>query len=224
LVQAEIFSCPFKSSRNTLMIRNTLLAFTAAVSLASLQPALAQQSMDGVDPTCVMTGADGVKSVDMTKCPDGKTPSMAQAPGDAATPAPDASATAPAPATPATDATATAPAATTSPDMGLVVPGEMLTAGSVMTASDYIGKRVYDASGNDIGEVNDIILSSDGKMAATILGVGGFLGIGEKDVAVPVGAVKIMNDGNTARLQIAATKEQLQAAPSYDRKSRTYLN
>ncbi len=36
----------------------------------------------------------------------------------------------------------------------------MLASGSVMTVSDYIGKRVYDASGNDIGEVNDIILSA----------------------------------------------------------------
>jgi sporulation protein YlmC with PRC-barrel domain len=188
------------------MIRNTLLAFTAAVTLASLQPAFAQQSMDGVDPACVLTGSDGVKSVDTTKCPDGKTPSMAQSTGDAAT---------------TTTTTAAAPAAT---DTSIVVPADMLAAGSVMTASDYIGKRVYDASGNDIGEVNDIILSTDGKLAATILGVGGFLGIGEKDVAVPVGAVKFVKDGDTARLQIAATKEQLQAAPGYDKTSRTYMN
>lgn len=181
------------------MIKNTLLAFTAAVSLATLQPAFAQQSMEGVDPTCVMTGADGVKSVDMTKCPDGKMPGMAQSTGDTA-----------------------APSAMT--DTSLTVPADMLTAGSVMTVSDYIGKRVYDGGGNDIGEVNDIILSADGKLAATILGVGGFLGIGEKDVAVPVGAVKIVKDGDNARLQIAATKEQLMAAPGYDKKSRTYLN
>jgi sporulation protein YlmC with PRC-barrel domain len=194
------------------MIKNTLLAFTAAVTLAALQPAFAQQSMDGVDPACVMTGSDGVKSVDTTKCPDGKTPSMAQSTGDAATPSATKT---------DTTTTAAAPAAT---DMPLVVPADMLAAGSVMTVSDYIGKRVYDASGNDIGEVNDIILSADGKLAATILGVGGFLGIGEKDVAVPVGAVKIVKDGDTARLQIAATKEQLQAAPGYDKTSRTYLN
>lgn len=183
------------------MIKNTLLAFTAAVALASIQPAIAQQSMEGVDPACVMAGSDGVKSVDMTKCPDGKTPAMTQSTGDAAAP--------------------TAPAKT---DMSLVVPADMLTTGSIMTASDYIGKRVYDDAGNDIGEVNDIILSADGKLAATILGVGGFLGIGEKDVAVPVGAVKIVKDGDTARLQVAATKEQLLAAPVYDKKSRTYLN
>jgi len=67
----------------------------------------------------------------------------------------------------------------------LFVPAEQLNSAELMSASDYIGKTVYDQAGNNIGEVNDLIVSGDGNIEAVILGVGGFLGIGEKNVALP---------------------------------------
>lgn len=104
----------------------------------------------------------------------------------------------------------------------LIVPADQLNSAKLMSASDYIGKTVYDQGGNNIGEVNDLIVSGDGNIEAVILGVGGFLGIGEKDVAVNTQAVQMVQDGDTQRLVVQSTKETLEAAPSYDRSNRRY--
>jgi sporulation protein YlmC with PRC-barrel domain len=104
----------------------------------------------------------------------------------------------------------------------LIVPADRVNGMQFITASDFIGKRVYDTNGENIGEVNDMILSAEGDTRAIILGVGGFLGIGEKDVAVSVDAVKIVQDGDSQRLVVEATKEMLENAPTYDRNTRGY--
>jgi sporulation protein YlmC with PRC-barrel domain len=106
----------------------------------------------------------------------------------------------------------------------LIVPADQLNNVQLMSANDYIGKTVYDQAGNNIGEVNDLIVSGDGNVEAVILGVGGFLGIGEKDVAVNTQAVQMVQDGDTQRLVVQATKETLEAAPSYDRANRRYAD
>ncbi len=116
-------------------------------------------------------------------------------------------------------------ASTTSTTMSgtsLIVPADRFNGTQFMTASDFIGKRVYDANGEDIGEVNDMILSASGDTRAIILGVGGFLGIGEKDVAVSVDAVNMVQDGDSQRLVVNATKQILEDAPAYNRTSRSY--
>ena len=92
----------------------------------------------------------------------------------------------------------------------------------MMSANDYIGKTVYDQAGNNVGDVNDLIISNDGQIQAVILGVGGFLGIGEKDVAVNAQAVKMVQDGDNTRLVVETTKEALKAAPTYDKSNRRY--
>lgn len=92
-----------------------------------------------------------------------------------------------------------------------------------MTATDFIGKRVYTKAGDDIGEVNDLFVTDNGNVRAVVLGVGGFLGIGEKDVAVSMNAVEMVQDGDAVRLVVDATKDQLQAAPTFDRVKRTYV-
>lgn len=53
-----------------------------------------------------------------------------------------------------------------------------------ITVSEYYKQDVYDAHDNKIGDVNDVLLDKNGQVTAVILGVGGFLGMGEKDVAV----------------------------------------
>lgn len=106
----------------------------------------------------------------------------------------------------------------------LIVPAERLNSAQVMSASDYIGKTVYDQAGNNIGDVNDLIISNDGQIQAVILGVGGFLGIGEKDVAVNTNAVQIVQDGDNKRLVVEATKEALNSAPAYDKNNRRYAD
>jgi sporulation protein YlmC with PRC-barrel domain len=113
-------------------------------------------------------------------------------------------------------------ATTTMSGNSLIVPADRVNGMQFITASDFIGKRVYDTNGENIGEVNDMILSAEGDTRAIILGVGGFLGIGEKDVAVSVDAVKIVQDGDSQRLVVEATKEMLENAPTYDRNTRGY--
>ena len=75
------------------------------------------------------------------------------------------------------------------------------TAGQFMTkldmnqimASDLIGTKVVSANNESIGDINDVILGRDGRIMATVVGVGGFLGIGEKDVAVPFASLEFLS-------------------------------
>jgi len=118
--------------------------------------------------------------------------------------------------------TSTMSTGTSNMSTDLIVPADRLNNAKLMSANDYIGKTVYDQTGANIGEVNDMILSDNGEIQAVILGVGGFLGIGEKNVAVAVPAVQMVQDGNNMRLVVQATKDQLEAAPSYDMRNRRY--
>ncbi len=71
---------------------------------------------------------------------------------------------------------------------------------------------------DDIGEVNDVILSRDGAVKAVVLGVGGFLGMGEKDVAIPMESVKFVKEDNDAGdyfLVVNSNKQMLTDAPAY---------
>lgn len=63
--------------------------------------------------------------------------------------------------------------------------------GEALPISDYYNQNVYDSRDNKIGEVNDLLLDTGGKINAVIVGVGGFLGVGEKNVAVPFQALKV---------------------------------
>jgi len=108
-------------------------------------------------------------------------------------------------------------AATTAvPDL---VPSGYTTAATDLFATKLMGSKVYSGTAADaaeIGYVKDVILGSDGKITAIILGIGGFLGAGEKDVAVAYSQVQwvVANDGGV-RGSLASTKEQLAAAPDF---------
>lgn len=71
--------------------------------------------------------------------------------------------------------------------------------------SDLQGKAVYGSDGESIGEINDILVSQDGSVNAVIIGVGGFLGIAEKDVAVDMAALKL-GPGDTQQQADAASQ------------------
>jgi sporulation protein YlmC with PRC-barrel domain len=60
-------------------------------------------------------------------------------------------------------------------------------------ASKLIGTRVVSANNESIGDINDVIVDRNGQAIAAVVGVGGFLGIGEKDVAVPFNSLEFMN-------------------------------
>jgi sporulation protein YlmC with PRC-barrel domain len=87
------------------------------------------------------------------------------------------------------------------------------------TVTDWYKQSVYDPSDNKIGEVMDVLLAPDGKATTLIVGVGGFLGAGEKDVAVPFSAIKHTMKNNKVYLTMDTTKDSLKSAPGfkYDR-------
>ncbi len=80
---------------------------------------------------------------------------------------------------------------------------------------DWItGATVMSPDGELIGDVNDLILDGEtGQLSAAIIGVGGFLGMGEKQIAVGWGDMKIDYDANEITLNL--TKEDAEAAPEY---------
>ena len=85
--------------------------------------------------------------------------------------------------------------------------------------NDLLGAPVYSSAGEDaeeIGSVNDLIITNDGDINAVIIGVGGFLGIGEKNVAVDYLSLEYtMAADNTWRWVLPTTAEALNAAPDF---------
>jgi sporulation protein YlmC with PRC-barrel domain len=86
-------------------------------------------------------------------------------------------------------------------------------------ASDIMGKAVYNRANERIGEVNELIVDKDGRIAAAIIGVGGFLGIGERNVAVNFSTMQMMTENNTTRVMLDIDKTRLQQAPEFQRPS-----
>jgi sporulation protein YlmC with PRC-barrel domain len=87
-----------------------------------------------------------------------------------------------------------------------------------MRATQLDGATVYDTRNQKVGDVKDIILDRDGKVAAVVIDVGAFLGIGGKNVAVSMNDLKITQDSNSNRPRVAVdmTKDQLKAAQVFD--------
>lgn len=84
-------------------------------------------------------------------------------------------------------------------------------------ASNLIGAEVKTANNEDIGEVGDLIIGSNGQVLAIVVSVGGFLGMGEKDVAISWDHVTRSGAADDQQLRVKATREELKAAPNFER-------
>ncbi|TIL45276.1 PRC-barrel domain-containing protein [Mesorhizobium sp.] len=144
-------------------------------------------------------------------------PDFDRKPYDPAPAATDTTATAPAPST-STDTTAqNAPAA---PADSAAAPAEPVKSADGNLATNIIGETVYNGTGDDaqnIGDVNDIVLAKDGKAESLIIGVGGFLEVGEKNVAYQFDKAKWAERDGDRWLVAETTKEDLEALPEFDR-------
>lgn len=111
---------------------------------------------------------------------------------------------------PAGDPAASTAAAT--PDTYLTEQGDQQ-----LSANTYIGQSVYNSADESIGSINDLIMEKDGGITAAVIGVGGFLGIGEKWVAVPFNNISVSQapDSGEVKLSTTETAESLQAAPEF---------
>lgn len=133
---------------------------------------------------------------------------------------------------PMTDAPMTDPATDTgSADMGTADPAAEDAAEAAAAASaaekvevqqaanewriDWItGANVTSPDGTDIGSISDLIVDGDtGEMKAAIIGVGGFLGIGQKQIALPWADLTINSDAQEITSDL--TREEAEAAPEY---------
>jgi hypothetical protein len=112
------------------------------------------------------------------------------------------------------------------------------------TAEALIGRTVENGNGDNLGEINNVVINENGNVVAVVIGVGGLLGIGEKDVGVPFDVLEFRTDaqmdrsdsGSTAdraekraddrrarfdtehdnmRIVLTTSKEDLEAAPDY---------
>lgn len=86
---------------------------------------------------------------------------------------------------------------------------------SSMTVTDWYKQNVYDQSNNKIGEISDVLVGKNGEVNAVIVGVGGFLGAGEKDVAVNFNSIKASMKDNKPYLTMDTTKDALKSAPGF---------
>jgi sporulation protein YlmC with PRC-barrel domain len=79
------------------------------------------------------------------------------------------------------------------------------------------GANVYDVQNQKIGDVKDIILDRNGRVAEVVLDVGAFLGMGGKLVAVGMNDIKVsFDDNNKPKFAVDLTREQLKSAQAYD--------
>jgi sporulation protein YlmC with PRC-barrel domain len=94
---------------------------------------------------------------------------------------------------------------------------EVLTAipSNATTVTNYYKQNVYDPSDSKIGEISDVLINKEGKIDAFIVSVGGFLGVGEKDVAVPFASVHATERNGKWYLTMNATKDGLKSAQGY---------
>ncbi len=98
---------------------------------------------------------------------------------------------------------ATAPATTATPAHGP----------AVADARKLIGRNIKNAQDETIGEIKSIYLSADGKVDSVIASVGGFLGIGDREVRIAWSDLKISDNGG--KVMVNMTKDQLKGKPAY---------
>jgi hypothetical protein len=111
-----------------------------------------------------------------------------------------------------------------SPSMGKVKTLSTVPRNSV-TVTEYYKQDVYDKSRQKIGQIVDVLLSQDGKTTGLVIEAGGFLGIGEHTVVVPMSAVRATKTGDKTNLVIDITEDALRSAPAfiYDPSARTWI-
>jgi len=86
-----------------------------------------------------------------------------------------------------------------------------------LTADKLKGARVYGAKDEDVGEINRIVMNDTGEVKFIVLDIGGFLGIGEREIAVTPDELNIVRNtkGDDLRVYIDANKDVLKAQPEY---------
>lgn len=86
---------------------------------------------------------------------------------------------------------------------------------------NYIGKPVMNALGQHIGDIYDVLFDKNGQISTVVIGVGGFLGVGSKLIAVPYSLVTYSGTGDLRAIIVPLTREALMSAPAYKLSEKT---
>lgn len=82
--------------------------------------------------------------------------------------------------------------------------------------ANSVGEDVFNLAGENIGEIKDFVVDAEGMVRAAVIGVGGVLGVGEKNVAVDFRSLRMTRDpSGNGRVVLDASKDSLKAAPAY---------
>lgn len=197
---------------------NRLLATTALAMLLGLGTAVAQDATDNP--------AGPEASPPAAQPSDPASPPSAMPSDEPASPAPDQSSEAPQSSGPAADeSTAEVPQSISPPASDESAAPSAVASAQFLNeqesddwlASNLIGLSVTNAENERLGEINDLVTDENGKIVAALIGVGGFLGIGEKDVAVRFEDLKLSRDeDNDVTAMLNATQETLASAPDFE--------
>jgi hypothetical protein len=151
-------------------------------------------------------------------------PAYAQSTAPSATP-PTSAQSAPAPAANSASPTGTK-SSTTTPDTSASTDMKSDKQAGFMQQQDpsewrsskLVGASVYGPDNKSIGSIDDLIVDQTGAIKAAVIGVGGFLGVGQKDVAVPFDALQIHRKADSSsidKITVSYTKDQLSNAPKF---------
>jgi len=88
-----------------------------------------------------------------------------------------------------------------------------------MHASNLIGAEVITTGDEEIGAVSDLIIDQDGQIVGVVVGVGGFLGMGEKDVAIGWDDIQKSGSADELELRIDQSRDSLMSAPEFETES-----
>ena len=83
-----------------------------------------------------------------------------------------------------------------------------------------IGRNIKNADGETIGEIKSIYINKDGKVDSVMVGVGGFLGVGDREVRIAWSDLRITDNGE--KVMVNMTKDELKAKPEYRYKNETW--
>jgi sporulation protein YlmC with PRC-barrel domain len=144
-------------------------------------------------------------------------------------PAPEGAATLAPPAGPAPTAAEPAPVDEPAPAAPAVAPAPAQTAAvapaepaagagaqswySALRGQELVEETLYGPNGERIGEIENVVVGPDGRSASAVVGVGGFLGIGERRITIPLDQIR---KGPGERLATTMTKEQIGATRAFD--------
>ena len=85
-------------------------------------------------------------------------------------------------------------------------------------ATSLIGATAYTRSGGEIGRVKDLLFNEKGRLTGMVVSIGGFFGVGGKEIAVPYELAEVVkgDDGTTTGVRIGLSKSQFEDAPAFE--------